>query len=153
MEPTQTIKEKTRLMMEDMVFEGMLPREVCAKHGMSEGHFSRVRRSPLYRLEEKALRMERQSIAKKRIEALVPAAIETLGKELNNGSGAVSISAAKEILNRGGLPAGIIIEDTDLTSPNEMYEALTDIAVEKKAILDELGMTEDELYASEAEEE
>lgn len=136
----EDLKSKHRCMMEDMVFSGLTAREVCEKYGMSEGRFSIIKNSPLWKLEERELRAGFLVERRKEMESLLPAAVGALKRNLDCGKPEAEISAAKEILNRGGMPAGMVIEVVASNGPSDLYDTLEDIKKAKAEVLRELGV-------------
>ena len=144
----QELKSKHRLMMEDLELEGLTQSEVCAKHDITPGRLSIIVRSPLWVIEAEQLRAERKVWARKRMESLVPASINTLEENLSCGNAPAEISAAKAILNRAGMPENLVVIEEASDSVSDMYDTLKEIQEAKKAIMDELGLKDAE-YAEE----
>ena len=147
----QSISNKHRLMMEALVFDGLTPREACAKYDMTDSRFSIIRKSPLWILEERELRAQFRLERKKEIESMVPAALKTLRTNLTAAPPATQVTAAKAILDRGGMPANIIIsEDEGVADSDALYDTLKSIRDEKQQVLADLGVSSvDELIEGE----
>ena len=100
-------------MIESLVLHGKTQREVCKEYHISETRLSLLRKTPLFKEEEKALREQMRDENISKLNALVPAAIKALdeivGVSSQNEDGTVvendpkvRVKAAKEILNRAG---------------------------------------------------
>ena len=136
----QNISNKHRLMMESEVFDGLTPREISVKHDISETRLSIIRRSPLWVLEVKELRATYLLDRKKEMENLLPAAIQTLARNLNCPNPATQVTASKAILDRAGMPANLVVVEENPMETEAMYDTLESIRDEKAAILAELGV-------------
>lgn len=136
------VTPKHRRMMEEMVFNGLTPREVSKIFDITETRLSIIRKSPLWVLEERELRAQFRSDSRKRMESLVPKAIDALEEvTITAAQPTARVSAAKEILNRGGMPANLVIEDTDKNNSETLYDTLKSIREEKAKVLEELGVS------------
>lgn len=91
-----------------LVIDGATPREVCGEFDMDEGRMSVLRSSPIWKREEGRLRAELRSqkidVAVRRLESLVPDAVDALDDCVNQeGDGRLRLQSAKEILDRVGI--------------------------------------------------
>lgn len=137
-----SISTRHRAMMDDLVLEGMKAGEVASKYDITDSRLSVIRRSPLWVYEEAKLREEKLTNQRKRMEDLVPKALDALEDTVQSSDEKVRVSSAKEILSRGGLPAGMeIIHKSDL-GPRELERAATDVEKQMKEIEAELGIGE-----------
>ena len=136
------LKSKHRTMMEDMVFDGLTAREVCAKYDMTEARFSLIKKSPLWVLEERELRTAYRLDRTKQMEALLPHAIKAFETGVKGADIKTAIMAGKEICDRAGMARGVVVTDVDKNDPEVLYETLADIQEEKKKILEELGVSD-----------
>lgn len=140
----QDLKSRHRLMMEDIELEGLTLGEVAAKYDITPGRLSIIIRSPLWVIEADELRAERKMAARKRMEGLVPKAIDTLEANLDCGQAPAEISAAKAILNRAGMPENIILTDDKPEELSDMYSSLEEIQKAKGDLKKDLGLSEDD---------
>jgi len=147
------VTTKHRKIMESMVLDGLTPREVSQLHAITEARLSIIRKSPLWVMEERELRKEHLHNHQKRMNSLVPKAIDALEDAVISSDPKAKISAAKEILNRGGMPANIVISDEPTDNVDMMYETLKDIGEQKEALLSELGVNSVEDLIDDNEED
>ena len=144
------LKNRHRDMMMSLVYDGLTQFEVASKYGISEGRMSILRRSPLWQLEEREMRTQFLSEKRRHLETLLPKAINALERNLESNNPNAEIAAAKEILNRGGLPANVVVETFDRLDPSVMYETIKDIQAEKAAVLKDLNIESvEELFSQE----
>lgn len=144
-----------QLMIECLVLEGMTPREVSMKFGMSEGRLSVLRKSPLWQIEERSLREEYFKHHRSRLESLIPKALDALEESVVShnvvGEGTINeravyndprvrISAAREILGRGGLSENVIVTNKEDIDKLSLFDTLEKIQSEKDKLKKELSL-------------
>lgn len=91
-----------------LVIDGATPREVAGEFDMEESRLSVIRSSPLWKREEGRLRAELRSqkidVAVRRLEGLVPDAVDALDECVNQEADPrLRLQSAKEILDRVGV--------------------------------------------------
>lgn len=91
-----------------LVLDGATPREVAGEFDMEESRLSIIRSSPLWKREEGRLRAELRSqkidVAVRRLESLVPDAVDALDECVNQEADPrLRLQSAKEILDRVGV--------------------------------------------------
>lgn len=74
----QTLNSRHRLVMMDIVLNGMTNYQAAEKHGLTPERVSTIQTTGLWKKEEKKLRDELLSGHKARLAELIPSAIETL---------------------------------------------------------------------------
>lgn len=113
------ITTKHKLIMLDMVYNGLTPKEIDFKYGISASRLSIVRGSPLWRTEEEKLFEEMKKDVRKNIQGKMGDAVEALSdhvgqsyrtKDIDGNEVGVAvnkpelrIASAKELLDRGGI--------------------------------------------------
>ena len=137
--------------MEDLVLEGMKAKEICARYDMTDSNFSIIRRSPLWVYEEAKMREEKLGNMRKRMNDLVPKALDALERTVDSADERIQVSAAKEILSRGGLPAGVVVEHKTDLGPRELERAQTDVELRMREIEVELGVADEDGEVIDAE--
>lgn len=106
-------------MMMDMVYNGLVPKEIDLKYGISASRLSIVRSSPLWKTEEDKLFEEMKKDVRKGIQSSMNEAVEALTdhvgqvyktKDIDGNELGVAINdpkdrilCAKELLDRGGV--------------------------------------------------
>ena len=145
------VTNRHRAMMDDIVLEGMKNCEVAAKYDISDSQLSLIRNTPLWRLEEEKLRGKKLDMHRQRIVDLVPKALDALEDTVDSGDEKVRLASAKEILSRGGLPSGLVIEQKISLDKSGMEATLGQIQARKAELIKELGYNPDEDVTVEAE--
>lgn len=133
---------KHRLMMEALVLEGMTPREVSKRFGITESRLSILRKSPLWVIEEKQLRDDHLASYRGRMSSLIPQALQALEDTVApENDPRVRLASAREILGRGGLGESVSVEHTtDPQDKTSLFDTLDKIRIEKEKLMKELGI-------------
>lgn len=128
-------------MMEAFVLNGLTPREVSQLFDITESRLSILRSSHIWKIEEQAMRDEHLANHHHKLEALLPAAIQALGDVVVAGNRPTDrISAAREILDRGGLESVLTIDVSHALDAKGLYDTLEDIQRAKQELMTELGI-------------
>ena len=120
------LTSRHRRMMHDLVFLGLSGADVSLKYGITESRLSILRNSPLWKQEEEKLREEMTRDAVGRVNSLLHKAVDVLHNGVSGLEvGEMQFKSAREILDRGGIPAqreplvqvGISIKEEQPISP------------------------------------
>lgn len=140
------LKSRHRAMMRALVIDGLNQRQVSEEFGITEGRLSIIVNSPLWKVEETAMRKECFGEQRKRLERMIPKAIDTLDRVMDDEDNKVALRAAAETLDRSGMVKSVVIESEDPNTPEALHASYKDILQQKVDILDELGITGEEFY-------
>jgi soluble cytochrome b562 len=79
------VSDRHRLIMFDLVLEGLADREICDKYDLSQARLCQLKKSPLWKKESALLVDEHLAGHKHRMQTLIPLAIDTLKETMQHG--------------------------------------------------------------------
>lgn len=152
------VSSRHHKIMRDLVVFGMKAREAATINDITESQLSILRKSPIWKIEERKMREEVLEDDKRKMGSLRGDALEVLEDAMDSDMDMKHrIAGAKEVLSRGGMPAGVIVEERVEVNAHMYSIDIASIRREKEEIYKALGegaveAIEAEIVAIEVEE-